>query len=136
VSPSGEIKDTATPSTPVAAPAPSASPPPAETKKDEADSVDVEIRDASIDSITKHSGEKQLRWWNELSPAMLTKWPKHLPLLSLRLTVALGKKAKSNKEVIEAADGIINEVNQDQLAAHFGTLVCLYYNTFTLLFCH
>jgi hypothetical protein len=31
------------------------------------------------------------------------------------------------KEIIEAADAVINEVKQDELAAHFGIVVCLLY---------
>ncbi|PRQ60108.1 putative tripeptidyl-peptidase II [Rosa chinensis] len=88
--------------------------------------LEEEVRDAKIKVLTslKHDDEEERSEWNKLSTSLKSEYPKHTPLLAKILEGLLSRnsvedKICHDKEVIDAANEVVDSIDRDELAKFF-----------------
>ncbi|XP_031281076.1 tripeptidyl-peptidase 2 isoform X1 [Pistacia vera] len=88
--------------------------------------LEEEVRDAKIKVLgsLKQDTDEECSEWKKLSASLKSEYPKYIPLLAKILEGLLsqsnvGDKIRSKEEVIEAANEVIDSVDQDELAKFF-----------------
>ena len=95
-----------------------------EEKKEQDDTASLEEkqRDATMEWMAKKlKGAEQQKAMELFGAELLEKYPRHLPLLLLRLEMAQREKG-ATKEVVEMADDIVATVDVQEMAAFFGSV--------------
>lgn len=81
------------------------------------------IRDLKVTQLDKLTNdEKDAGKFEEMYSAMEKEYPAHVPLLMANLKYLDGLKTRSEilPKIVEAADRVIAEISEDELALHFG----------------
>ena len=85
--------------------------------------MDEAIRGVKIEQLGKlTSAEKDNGKFEEMYASLEKEYPDHLPLLMANLKYLEGHKKRSERlaDLIEAADKVIAQISEDELALHFG----------------
>nr|XP_010918543.1 tripeptidyl-peptidase 2 [Elaeis guineensis] len=85
--------------------------------------LEEEVRDAKIKVLSslKRDTEEERLAWNELSTSLKTDYPKYTPLLAKILEGLLSSgadqdKVSRDKEIVDAADEVIDSIDREELA--------------------
>lgn len=78
-------------------------------------------RDLKLEHLSKLSGKEDGKF-TDLYQKLLAEYPDHLPLLLAKVKHLDSHKKRSDKlaEIVEACESIIDKIDQDALALHFG----------------
>jgi tripeptidyl-peptidase-2 len=81
------------------------------------------VRDLKVDQLGKlTAAEKEKGEFETLYHELANEYPKHIPLLmaNLKYVDSLKPRDEALSRVIAAADAVLTEISQDELALHFG----------------
>lgn len=81
-----------------------------------------EVRDYEVAQLRKLGTEKDARLFRGLAEQLQAKYPDHLPLLAMLLhrEDAPEQRLERLDQIVQAADAIVDRIDQDQLAQYFG----------------
>lgn len=79
------------------------------------------LRDWKVKRLAKLRGAKQREVFDSLAAEVLADYPDHLPVLVEQLERADGKQRDDDLDaVVAAADRVLAQIDEEQLAAHYG----------------
>eukprot|EP00980_Cylindrotheca_fusiformis_P004686 scaffold992_cov116-Cylindrotheca_fusiformis.AAC.21 len=84
------------------------------------------IRDLKVDQLNKlTSAEKDSGVFEASYSVLLEQYPNHIPLLMARLKHLDDSKTRSEslERIVQAADNVVSQISEDELALHFGKKV-------------
>jgi tripeptidyl-peptidase II len=88
--------------------------------------IDEAVRDLRVEQLGKlSSAEKEKGDFDSLYEELDKEYPNHIPLLMARLKFLDGLKAREEKlsDIVAAAEKVLAEISEDDLALHFGKKV-------------
>ncbi|KAL3924971.1 MAG: hypothetical protein SGILL_000709 [Bacillariaceae sp.] len=85
--------------------------------------VNEAVRDLRVEQVGKlSSAEKEKGEFDKMYDGLINEYPHHIPLLQAKLKYLDGLKAREENlpKIDEAANAVLAEISEDELALHFG----------------
>jgi tripeptidyl-peptidase-2 len=95
-------------------------------ERSELEKLAEEVRDLKVERLETLTGEENVEAFDALADEILDEWPHHLPVLVAKLRRLDSDEEGEKKDagaVVKAADRVIDRVDTEELAAHFGVTV-------------
>ncbi len=91
-----------------------------EEERNAADKLAEAVRDLKVTRLGELHDEEHRSLFNRIAAEVLADYPNHLPVLVEQLRRADKHREEDPQAVVDAADRVLAQIDQDALAAHFG----------------